>query len=275
MIALIALSTWALAQVGKRGYGERAEVQSVGYARALGRGAWDVSQWVNAFVTTSGAYQLAHRGEPNLYAFPPDDEVDGVISAAGGGAVTTRIPLYSSRSFLQRARMGGPTIAIAVARIGDPWAQRDGLELRLQEPLAGLVQARLVHGDRVYRLTITPTTPPGLVVYDSGTTLADMRAAEPRRLALSSFDESPDGTYSSLLAPLLLEAESDRDGGGAWTTQRDPRSASVYLYAEQPPAFQLVGDGFAQRGRMLYRVDIELRASGDAEKTERPAAGEE
>ncbi len=102
--------------VGRRGYGESTVVHALSWARPVGPGVHDVTQWANVFVTSGDLYTLAHDAPHAIYAACQDMEaVNGVIRNGRGGSFAADIPLYSKRPYLFRGRLKGDDPSVRVA----------------------------------------------------------------------------------------------------------------------------------------------------------------
>jgi hypothetical protein len=94
--------------LGRRGQGEASAVHSLSYARAVGDTTYEVTQWINVFVSRGNFYTIRHDAPHNLYATANDYEpVNGVVHSGKDGVFMVDIPLYSQRAFLHQARMTG------------------------------------------------------------------------------------------------------------------------------------------------------------------------
>lgn len=122
--------------VGRRGYGEQANLRSVALAHSLGDGTYDVTQWGNAFVTRSGQYEIRHEAPNNIYASGQEDGgVAGVIQSGPGGVFGVEIPLFSSMPFVHRARIPGPRLDTALVAL-DQTKTQGQLRLSLNPDIA-------------------------------------------------------------------------------------------------------------------------------------------
>lgn len=91
-------------RIGQRGFGETDRVHSFAYARPLGDGACDVTQWTNLFVTAGDTYTLAYDSPFNLYStYFQNEPVPGVIRNGAPGSFDVTIPMYASREVVQRS----------------------------------------------------------------------------------------------------------------------------------------------------------------------------
>jgi hypothetical protein len=264
MVLAIVAATWLLAVVGRRGYGERAMLHSLACARTLGGGQWDVEQLSNLFVTASGTYRIAHGGAPNLYACPGGESIDAVITAAGGGELATSIPLFSSRSFLLRARLAGPSLELSLIDDREPFVP-GRLKLRLPaEPPGGLLRACAVVGDDVLPLTWTQVAGGGFELGVSGS--AESLVALRQRFGRGRYwgYGNAETAFTEAFDPLVAQAMT---GGG------DRHRVSVLLFARQPAPFQLAQPGLDQSGRVLYRIDLPLPESAGLPAQPAPATG--
>ena len=116
--------------VGRRGYGEESSAHSVAYARPLGNGRFDVTQWTNLFTNAGGTYEIRYPGEFNLLSTcERDEKVDGMIMSGAKGGMHVKMPISSKRSYLHRAVMTGPDYGYAVKSTTSP------VELVLNEKL--------------------------------------------------------------------------------------------------------------------------------------------
>jgi hypothetical protein len=152
-LAMVVLCTLLLGHIGRRGHGERTAMYTVGYARHLGDDAYDVTQWINAFVTKGDTYTITHDADYSLYVTGQDEEsVRGVSLAGKEGSLTVDIPVFSRRPFIHRARMHGPTPGITI----DEWRyEEDTKELQLKVSLGkdgpqGIKWAAILHNDHYY-----------------------------------------------------------------------------------------------------------------------------
>lgn len=101
--------------LGRRGQGEASAVHSLSYARAVGDTTYEVTQWINVFVTRGDLYTIRHTAPHNLYATANDYEpVSGVIRSGKDGEFVVDIPLYSQRAFLHQARMSADDTSVNV-----------------------------------------------------------------------------------------------------------------------------------------------------------------
>jgi hypothetical protein len=114
-LAMVVGCTLILGHIGRRGHGETTAMYTVGYARHLGDEFYDVTQWINAFVTKGDTYTVTHAGDYSLYITGQDEEmVSGVSRAGKEGSLTVDIPVFSRRPFIHRARMQGPQAAVTI-----------------------------------------------------------------------------------------------------------------------------------------------------------------
>nr|MBA3709568.1 hypothetical protein [Planctomycetota bacterium] len=277
MVAAIALSTVALSTVGRRGHGERASMVSLSYAHALGDGVYDLSQWTNAFVTASDTYVIAHHGEDNLYAIPGTNDVDAQITSAGGGCLAARIPLFSSCSFMQRARMAGPAVTIGIGSSGgSPAGSALAMPLDLIKPPPGaLHHAFAISGSQVIDLVIGSPSENGSLRL----TPIEINRSVKNLLEQANSTTDYNGWVRYQDIDQALEAHWEALRAEVVTTfvnsRRPPGDAgvgllSVFLVADQPPEFQMPAAGLAQRGRVIYRIDVRCPERAAEQAKEEP-----
>jgi hypothetical protein len=124
-VAVVGVSAVFMEWIGRRGHGESAAVHTLSYARPVGDGDYDVTQWVNAFVTRGAYYKVRHDAPHSLYSTGHDTEtVNGVVRNGPEGTFTVDMPLYSSRSFVHRGKMKGPELGLKVLK----WSASSGLD---------------------------------------------------------------------------------------------------------------------------------------------------
>ena len=106
LLAVVAMTTLVYDIVGRRGVGERTVVHSIGYAKQISPGVFDVAQHVHIFVAAGGQYPVQHSSDRNLYsAGQVWERVPAMIVGGRPGVMQVDIPLYSSRGLLHRARI--------------------------------------------------------------------------------------------------------------------------------------------------------------------------
>lgn len=105
-LVIISVFTLTFYFLGRRGYKESALHYKIEFARSLGKGQFDVQSWNHLFVTDSGEYRLKQNASSGFYG-PIENAVsmEGFVENGEGGQFTTKIPLFSTRSYLARHRM--------------------------------------------------------------------------------------------------------------------------------------------------------------------------
>jgi hypothetical protein len=268
-------------QVGRRGYGEAAAVHSISYARPVGGGAYDVTQWLSAFETRGAHYHIEHPSDLNIYATCEcQHAVNGAITCGAGGCFRVDIPLYSAGTCLYRGRLEGREISPRLVS----WQEDQGLKSVVIDPGPGwpedVVMMNAIHLDWVYpvvressgRLVVRPAgrkrledlIQPYYYYGGSGPWLHN----EPE-------DETPEAVYKSMAEPLMA-----RDVGAEVTDEKAkmnrPPSADqlvLFVLAESPEGFHTEGGKLGkEEGCVLYRFDLwkdELGAQTDEPPAER------
>lgn len=102
----VILFSLLFALIGRRGYGEKSQLTSISFAKAIGNGNFDVAQWMNIFVTDGDYYRITYPATTNFYSTCQTMEsVNGRITNGLKGDFYVDIPLYSSRSLYHRGMM--------------------------------------------------------------------------------------------------------------------------------------------------------------------------
>ena len=254
--------------IGRRGFGEASTVHSLAYARAIEPGQYDVAQWANVFVVRGADYLIKHDSPHNLYATPTQQEaVNAVMYNGADGFLSADIPLYSSRPFVHRGRMSGPTISAQVTWWPGPEDQRR-LEITMAgTELAGVTQGWAVVGDRVYvlhaterSLTAASTGGKDIAEYLSLRNLADDPYAYMGRFGSGYDDEEQEIAIEQRLrqmAPMLIaRALHVTDGVAIEDIVRHDR-VELFILADTTDQFQEKPSGLGRhQGAVLYHLTI-------------------
>lgn len=95
--------------LGRRGYGEKTQLNTVAVLRPVSDDAWAVEGWSSTFVTSSGQRGIKHDGSGLAYSTCQTQEaVQGVIRSGTDGAFVANFPPYSHREFTYRQRINQP-----------------------------------------------------------------------------------------------------------------------------------------------------------------------
>jgi hypothetical protein len=267
LVACVVAFAVLVSMLGRRGYGETATVHSVSYARPLGDGAYDVTQWTNAFVVRGAYYDITHRAGHNIYATCGTQEaVNGVIYSGSGGRFLVDIPLFSSRGFLHRAKMQGPDLGLRVLEWSADDVRLDRLALGVGPDFPAEMETAYVcyrgtfylmwrDGDRLVKAERNGTPGGAFLAADR---LQDrwnpwgLYGREGRRPGVEE-------VFASALRPLIA-----RSMGGAEAfrysypdASHDPGCVQLFIYAAAPASFgEASGKLGREVGRVLYHVDV-------------------
>ncbi len=138
LIAAVSVFSLMFFTMGRRDYGEKATVRSVALAYPLADGHYDVQQWSEAVVSVAQGehHTLKHSGTGRIYSTCQNTErVLGTITDEVDAAMVVDIPPFSSRNFVHRSRLAGPTINPVITEIVATGGQLQSLEIAFNESL--------------------------------------------------------------------------------------------------------------------------------------------
>jgi hypothetical protein len=255
---------------GRRGQDEASAVYTMSYARAVGGDQFNVTQWINAFVTRGDYYTIAHPADHNLYAAAQEHEpVNAIIDAGRDGRLLVDLPVFSRRGFLHQARMTGPTIE---PRVLD-WQQTDdhfALSIEVNDGFPSDTRGIwALHRGTFYPLTRAPN---GRLTSEAG---------DPDFLALDKIQQVYQGHYyrhsteepdpaaqmEKLLPATVGLALGGVEGFRKYLSQPAsilPEPVRLFVLAASPASF---ATGHPQLGReigyTLYHIDLYPPITGD------------
>ena len=267
-LAAVAVFGLVLSLLGRRGYGETTAVNTLTYARPLGEGEYDVTQWANVFVLSGGNYTIAHTGAHNLYSTCQEYEaVRGLVHSGRQGEFVVDMPLYSSRSYLHRGKAKGHELGLEVAEWeGDGRLERLTLSVGAGFP-DDFIEAWAFHGDRFYPMRLKEQCIE--LAWGQGETIATFLSQEhldmlvthylPYPAAYEPGKKSPAQVFREMVRPLIA-----RSIGGTQNFRHyvdvPPSSADrlqLFIFARSPQEFGLVGKGLGKEsGYVLYHLDV-------------------
>ena len=256
------------AVIGQRGQGERSLVYTVSYARSLGGRQFDVTQWINLFVTRGGTYTLRHDAPHNLYGVHSDFEsVNSVARNGKDGALVVDMPVFSQRAVVHQGVLTGDAVAIDVIA----WKGGDRLEEFAVRPNPEL-QGKITEMWAVSRGYVYPLrwrneawsldwTPQLVSDYFAQDKMAQFNSLGYQQLDPGTDSQFSSAEMSSIARPLMAYAL-----GGAYTfthtiARPEPvlaEEVQVFFIAPSPPGFGVVGKDFGREtGFTLYHVTLQ------------------
>lgn len=154
LVGSIAIFTMVFYFLGRRGYEENTLYYKVEYARSLGDGQFDVQSWNHLFVVDSGEYTLKQNSSMAFYGSLDDEETMlGQVENGLSGQFTTKIPLFSTRSYLAQHRLSTKKFFGAVVKRDH--GKNPQFEIKLGPGFPKGATAWILHDKRVYHATVT------------------------------------------------------------------------------------------------------------------------
>jgi hypothetical protein len=266
-LATVILFSLLVSHVGRRGYGEATLVKSIAYARPIDTGSYDLTRWVDVFVTRGDLYSLSYTADSSLFAtcqrFEP---VPGMIVSGSQGRYTVDMPVFSSRSFLARTRVQGDPLAIEVKRWAGTSNHLESLQLGVSFGETAILEGWARHGNRYYPLTASNgelRAGPSSKAIDQMLSQLGVEAEVKGAFGVDRYwqdDTLPEA--ASKLAPLLIAWS--RGGEVAFRhsispSQPLPDQIELYILTEMPSGFGLTTRGLdRQVGCLLLHTQIKL-----------------
>lgn len=106
IVALSVVFSGIFLLIGRRGYGETTNLQTLALARAEGDRTWNVFEWGGLFVTAGDRYTIAVDDQQAMLATGDTlNQQDAVISTGREAQMNVRVPPFSSQTFVSRRRL--------------------------------------------------------------------------------------------------------------------------------------------------------------------------
>jgi hypothetical protein len=264
----VAVFSLTVGTLGRRGHGEKASVHTLSYARPLGGGHYDVTQWSSVFVRRGAYYTVTHPADSNIYSTCAEsDPVQARIQNGRNGNLVVDIPLYSSAEFMHRARMPGPDLGLRVVEWPAPGrTRRLAIETGPGFPGERIEQAWAVHEAGFTRMRWAQ----GALEGDLGNarTVESFLSGRFGDLALLPYqrgfyddeeENDPVETFNELLRPVMARAigGTEQLGYHVEPLRSLPDGVQLFILAPSPDEFSLTGRNLGKEtGYVVYHVDV-------------------
>jgi len=237
--------------VGRQSAAGGAVVYTFSYARPLGQGNWDVSQWSSAFVTSSGHYLVRHPCPFSLYAvWKRRETVNGTIRNGRDALFEVEVPLFSWRTFAHRGRFRADPLNLAVAT----WEGSDDLaDFSVTGVVpAGTLAACAFYNGNLYLLSLE-TNRLRLVGRQQALLFELEQTGQVEAEAAGSDVERQ---FKEMLTPLVLWTTGRPEGALYYWDRRAARDEiQVFILAPSPNAFNLSQGGLGREtGYTVYHL---------------------
>ncbi|MEQ9406428.1 MAG: hypothetical protein RIK87_01835 [Fuerstiella sp.] len=256
--------------IGRRGYGETTNLQTLAVARAEDNTHWSVFEWNALFVTTGDDYSAgADDQQAVLSTADTMDRADAQVVTGNNAKIAMRIPPFSSQTFVDRRRL---TSADWKLKIQDLDIQPSGLvKLQLSTgpdfPAGEHSQYLVLAGRRVYEMKYDPENRI-LQLFGQKQSLAqvcqprfDYSYSSPWDTRLQNDDRTEreifyDEALQQLMQRSLLDDLVNRPVRFELPSDR----LRLYVYTEIPEEFSLrISADVSGTGRILFTKDLFLQ----------------
>ncbi|GEM_PF-1406055 len=252
--------------LGMRGYGEKSVVNDISYARSLGDGRFDVSQWFNVFVTSGDYYTITHPEELRYYASGTSYEnTRDLIYNGKDGFFKTEIPLYSSVNIVHRGMIQLEKSGISVKKLKVGEDRINEFHFKLGESFDA-IKVMDVWAKYKNELNYMSKDSSGAYVNYSNQKFNEYirKWTQDHRYMYYSHNtkEDPLRIVKDTIVPALIC--TSRGGPGLPEREKyvkdrftDSEAVEVFILAETPKAFQVSVTGFKGRhGYTLYHFSV-------------------
>ncbi len=132
-IVTVLLFSMLLAWCGKRGQGEKSQINSMAIAREVAPERFLVEQWVDVFATSGDYYSVSYSGDdPSFFSGCREENVFNATIANGvNGLIEADIPMFSSVQFYHAEMENLPNIGIESFKSSFDGAIAKFMELKL------------------------------------------------------------------------------------------------------------------------------------------------
>lgn len=266
LLTTVAGFAWLFNMVGRHGQGEASVVHTLSYARAIIGNNYDVTQWINVFVTRGADYTITHAAADNIYASGQDYEpVNGWIASGKDGRFVVDMPTFSRRALLHEAEMKGANIPVEVLN----W---DGAGTLKQLTVTvgpsftkQILDGWVVQGDQIYTMKLqdgrlefgtSGEQPLTSLLSPSGPQYPMQGPYYGRPYGNENDDIDVEGQFRKLARPLIGWALGSEDFARAPSSATAGR-AQLFLFAHSPDSFCVSGSHFGREvGYVLYHFDL-------------------
>ncbi|MCA8955676.1 MAG: hypothetical protein KDC87_06370 [Planctomycetes bacterium] len=246
LLALVAVFSWAIVTVGRRGYGERSRVLSVSHIRGLGRGRFDVCQWKSVFSTTSQRYAIHHDAGGSTYAAPGPDRVSA-FTPPGRTALLLDVPLFTAQPFLHRGTFTGDPVAVT-----SDTDERGSKTLRWDGPK--VLRAYLVRSGQVTTLRVRGNE----LVDEGAATDPHVLMAQTMYVRSGRARRSVQAQIADQAISALLAAEFPRQVRRKPTRRRSSSPTRLLVFCDPPQQLAAKGEGVGEEtGVAIYDLMLE------------------
>lgn len=254
--------------IGRRGYGEETNLQTLAYARAEDETHWNIFQWNALFVTSGDEYAASvEKQQAVLSTGDTTDRSDARSTTGNTAGIRMRIPPFSSQTFVSRRRVES-----------DPWGLKLHEVTRSQTGLvsltigagSGLPRSKstkyyVLAGRHVWELRYNEASK-ALKLYGSKRALAEICQPQymqnymnptgpPADTAEAKAEEQT--FYSESVRTLMQRSLLDDLIRVPARFELPPDRLRLYVYTELPDGFELdVSAQVKSVGRILFCRDL-------------------
>ena len=253
--------------VGKRGYGETTTINSLVVASPLKGDQYDLTCWVNSFVTSGAEYQFSSTGNGIIFTTAQEAEkVRGAIFNGLDGIFYSDIPPFSSRRFMYRikAPYKEQNIQVIDYEIDAP-SQLKSLLIEASSTLPeNISQVQVIYNRKIYDLKQSEEDGRTYWVLESGfKSISDWKTKLENdsrfRRSYQYFNEEKEASqiYDALYERMVMKHLNLERPSQVSEYQGEKARIKLFLYADLPEEFKLKTNvQGVQQGRVLFAYDL-------------------
>ncbi|QDT42953.1 hypothetical protein Pan241w_30480 [Gimesia alba] len=255
--------------VGKRGYGETTTINSLVIASPLKGDQYDLTCWVNSFVTSGAEYQFSSTGNGVIFTTAQEAEkVRGAIFNGLDGIFYSDIPPFSSRRFMYRIKAPYKEHNLKVINCKiDANSQLESLLIESRATLPDHIsQVHLIYDRKIYDLKQSEED--GRTYWVLGNGRKPLSAWNTRLEVESRFRRSYEyltekkdtsQIYDALYERMVMKYLNLARPSQLNQYQGEKSRIKLFLYSDIPEEFKLKTNvQGVQQGRVLFAYDLPL-----------------
>lgn len=266
LITVIIFSTvfWS---VGKRGYGETTTINSLVIASPLKGDQYDLTCWVNSFVTSGAEYQFSSTGNGIIFTTAQEAEkVRGAIFNGLDGIFYSDIPPFSSRRFMYRIKAPYKEHNIQVIDYEiDASSQLKSLLIEARSALPeNISQVQVIYDRKIYDLKQSEEDGRTYWVLGNGrkplsswNTRLEVNSRFRRSYEYLTEEKDPSQIYDALYERMVMKYLNLVRPSQLNQYQGEKARIKLFLYSDIPEEFKLKTNvQGVQQGRVLFAYDL-------------------